>query len=359
MTATPTETPYQPQTRMPAVAGRPVVDPAAWRAQDFREAAPWVLELSGAETDDILAAVSRVETSGIDLTAITRDDFTLGPAGHVLAGIFNELTEGVGVVQLRGLPVDRLTRHQAAIAFIGLGTHFGALSSQNGEGHMLGHVKDLGKDYDDPMARGYQTAAAMGFHTDPCDFVALMCLKTARSGGASRVVSSPALFNEMMARRPDLAMEMTRDFYFTRHGEIPTGEDPFYKMPVVAFVDGYFSARGASAHVRKAQGLPGVPPFTEAQKEAVDMFQSLAEELAVDVPFKEGDFQILCNHVMLHSRHAFDDWPDQADKRHLFRLWIQNPAVRPIPKLVREGFKGIQVAGFIPTAPLDVEIEAA
>jgi hypothetical protein len=353
------ETPYRPKSRKPAVPGRPVADPAAWRAEDFREAPPWVLRLDEAASADILAAVARVEAKGLALTEIRGEDFELGPAGEVLAAIFRELVEGVGIVQLRGLPVGRLDRRQAAIAFIGIGTHFGRLSSQNAEGHMLGHVKDLGKDYADPMARGYQTAAAMGFHTDPCDFVALLCLKAARAGGQSRVVSSPALYNEMMVRRPDLAAELTRDFYFTRHGEIPPGEDPFYKMPVMAFVDGYFSARGASAHVRKAQGLPGVPPFTPAQKEAIDMFQAMADELAVDIPFEEGDFQILCNHVMLHSRRAFDDWPDQSEKRHLLRLWIQNPGIRPIPALVREGYKGIEVAGFAPTAPLEAEIEAA
>ncbi len=162
-----TETPYEPRKRLPAAADRPVVDPADWRATDFRGEAPWVLRLSDAEAADILDAVARVEAAGLELTAIGRGDFPLGPAGDVLAAIFRELTEGVGIVQLRGLPVDRLTRRQAAIAFIGLGSHFGTLSSQNAEGHVLGHVKDLGKDYDDPMARGYQTAAAMGFHGTP------------------------------------------------------------------------------------------------------------------------------------------------------------------------------------------------
>ena len=35
----------------------------------------------------------------------------------------------------------------------------------------------------------------------------------------------------------------------------------------IAFEKGYFSARGASSYIRKAQGLPGVPPFTDAQIE--------------------------------------------------------------------------------------------
>jgi hypothetical protein len=354
-----TEQTYQASAREPARPGHPVVDPAAWRAEDFREESPWVRHLGAEEITDILAAVDKVEAQSVDLTRIKRDDFPLGRAADCMDDIFNELKDGVGVVQIRGLPVERLSQRQAAIAFMGLGSHFGALKSQNAEGHVLGHVKDLGKDYDDPMVRGYQTAAAMGIHTDPCDFVALMCLKTARSGGESRIVSSVALYNEMLSRRSDLAAELIKDFYWTRHGEVPPGEDPFYKMPVIGFVDGYFSARGVSAHVMKAQGLPGVPPFTEAQKEAVALFQSLAQEMTVDIPFEAGDFQILCNHVMLHSRHAFDDWPSLEDKRHLYRLWLSNPLVRPIPKLVREGFEGIEVSGFTPQAPLEPEEEAA
>ena len=350
---------YKAPAREPAHPGNPVVDPAGWRPEDFREDAPWVLHLSENEISDILDAVGIIESRGLDLTRIGREDFPLGRASKLIARIFHELKDGVGVVQLRGLPVDRLSKRQAAIAFIGLGSHFGALNSQNAEGHVLGHVKDLGKNYGDPMARGYQTAAAMGIHTDPCDFVALMCLKTARSGGESRIASSVALYNEMLSRRPDLARELTQDVYWTRHGEIPPGEDAFYKMPVVGFVDGYFSARGASTHVMKAQGLPGVPPFTEAQKEAVTLFQSLAQEMTVDIPFEAGDFQILCNHVMLHSRRAFEDWSDAGEKRHLYRLWLSNPEVRPIPEKVRQGFEGIQVAGFIPKAPLEPGIEAA
>lgn len=345
--------------RKPAAAMQPVVDPAGWTAAEFREAPPWVLRFSDAEIADILSAVERVDRAGTDLTRIVREDFELPVASGIFARAREELDEGVGVVQVRGLPVSRLTRRQAAIAFLGMGTHFGRRLSQNALGHVLGHVKDLGFDYDDPRARGYQTAAALGFHTDPCDYVALLCLRTAQSGGASRIVSSIALYNEMLTRRPDLVAQLTADFYFTRHGEVAPGEEPFYRMPVWAFVDGYFSGRGISTHIFKAQKLPGVPPFTDAQKEAIETFRAMAQELAVDVPFQEGDFQILSNHVMLHSRRPYVDWPAFADKRHLLRLWIDAPGCRPVPELVREGFRGIEVKGFVPRAPLEAEAEAA
>ncbi len=345
--------------RQPAVALQPVIDPAGWTPDEFREAEPWVMTLSAEDVIDIGAAVARVEQAGTPLTAITRADFPLPVAEGILARVHEQLTQGTGVVQLRGLPVAAMTRHQAAIAFLGMGTHFGARRSQNAAGHVLGHVKDLGFDYGDPKVRGYQTAAAMGFHTDPCDFVALLCLRTARSGGASRIVSSVNIYNEMLRRRPDLVREIIADFYWTKHGEVSSGEAPFYRMPVWSFVDGYFSGRGISTHILKAQKLPGVPPFTPAQEEAIALFRALAQELAVDIPFQQGDFQILSNHVMLHSRRAFDDWEKMEEKRHLLRLWLSDPACRPVPALVREGFEGIEISGYTPRAPLEAEAEAA
>jgi hypothetical protein len=348
-----------PRRRLPAVPMQPVVDPAGWTPAEFRDGEPWVLNFSDADVADILAAVGRVERAGIDLTKISRGDFDLPVAGRILARVYDELTDGVGIVQVRGLPVRRLTRTQAAIAYLGIGTHFGQRLSQNALGHVLGHVKDLGFDYDDPRARGYQTAAELGFHTDPCDFVSLLCLHTAQSGGASRVVSSVNLYNEMLKRRPDLVAELTADFYWTRHGELAPDEKPYYLMPVWSFVDGYFSGRGISTHIMKAQKLPGVPAFTAKQKEAIETFRAMVQELAVDIPFKEGDFQILSNHVMLHSRRPYVDWPDFDEKRHLLRLWLSRPECRPQPELVKEAFRGIEVAGYVPRAPLDAEAEAA
>ena len=35
---------------------------------------------------------------------------------------------------------------KSAIAYMGLGTYLGYFVSQNGKGHVLGHVKDLGED---------------------------------------------------------------------------------------------------------------------------------------------------------------------------------------------------------------------
>ena len=51
---------------------------------------------------------------------------------------------------MQDFPLDRFDREGTAIVYIGLGAHLGITMSQNKLGHILGHVKDLGGDYDDP-----------------------------------------------------------------------------------------------------------------------------------------------------------------------------------------------------------------
>jgi hypothetical protein len=232
--------------------------------------------------------------------------------------------------------------------------------SQNKQGHVLGHVKNLGGDYSDPFTRGYMTNAEMRFHADACDYVGLLCLQASMSGGASRVASSVTMYNRMLERRPDLVEVLTQDLYRSRTGEVNPGQDPWFKQPIFSFADGFFSATGVGAAIDKAQGLPGVPPFTPAQMEAIKLYRDMAEECAVDIDFRRGDIQFLNNFVALHTRRAYEDWPDETKRRHLLRLWLSDPTGRPIPKDQREGRsgKGVHLAGVPLVAPLDVQAAA-
>jgi hypothetical protein len=343
------------QTRKSALRGKPVIDPAAWRAEDMAKRRDWLYQLSDAEIAELDSAIAGIEARGLDIKDITRDNFPLPGFANGLAKIRDDLTEGRGFVLIRGLPIERMSDWQAGAAFYGMGTYLGRALSQNPEGHVLGHVKDLGKDYGDPMVRGYQTGARMAFHSDQCDFVALLCLRPSKSGGESLLAPSLTLYNEMLKRRPDLADILGNEFYLTRHGEVPPGEEPWYKQAIFSFNEGYLTIRGAGAHVRKSQSLPGVPKFTEADEEALTLFQQLADEVSMPMSFEPGDIQILMNHVMLHTRTAFEDWPEPERKRHLMRLWLSDPTCRPIPDRFRENISGIELEGTVLTAPLDMD----
>jgi hypothetical protein len=314
----------------------------------------WIYRLSPAEIAEIEDAVAGVEARGLDIKDVGRRDFPLPTLGPALSELRAELLDGRGFAMLRGLPVGRMTKPRVAAAFWGVGTYLGRAISQNGRGHLLGHVKDLNADYS--KTRGYLTSAHMAFHCDQCDILALACLHPAKSGGEHMICSSVALYNEMLRRRPDLARDLGGQFYRSRSGEIPPGEtDPWIRQPVFGFHDGYFAARGVSAAIEKAQALPGVPGLTDRQREALRMFRDLAIELAVEIPFEPGDMFYLFNHVTLHSRTAFEDWPEPERKRHLFRLWLTTDGARPLPPEIASRSQGISIPGTVFTAPLDVE----
>jgi Taurine catabolism dioxygenase TauD, TfdA family len=103
-----------------------------------------------------------------------------------------------------------------------------------------------------------------------------------------------------------------------------------------------------------------VPPLTPEQQEAIALYRSIVEEFAVDIEFRAGDIQFLANQVTLHSRRAFEDWPESHRRRHLLRLWLRDSAGRPLPKEQRgtRRDRGVQIDGLKMFAPLDVEVEA-
>jgi hypothetical protein len=343
---------------------RPLVEGAsAWiGAALARHPEQWIYSLSPAEIAEIEASVAKVR--GRDLASLTRADFPFPKLGPVLDQLRDEVLDGRGFVLIRGLPVEGKPIEENAAAYWGIGMHFGHPRSQNAMGHLLGHVRDLGLATTDPNVRTYQTTERQHYHTDSCDIVALLCLKTARSGGLSSIVSSMAIYNEMAKRRPDLLQRLFEPFATDRRGEVPVGEKPYFDMPVYNEHDGYISAIYSGTYIRSAQRFADVPRLTAKDIEALEMLDDLAndKELRLDMELRPGDMQFLHNHTILHDRTAFQDWPEAHRKRHLLRLWLSPPDARPLDPRMAERFGsvtigdrgGIVVPGSRPNVPLAV-----
>jgi hypothetical protein len=349
---------FKTAQRRPAAPMQPVIDPAGWSPADLEDVGSWSYRITERDADELAEGVAAVKRKGVAAVDVSRADFPLASFGDVLTDVRRELMDGRGIVMMQDFPLDRFDREETAIAYIGLGSWLGQTMSQNKLGHILGHVKDLGGDYNDPHTRGYMTSAEMRFHTDACDYVGLLCLQASKSGGASRIASSVTVYNRMLADRPDLVQVLTDDFYRSRSGEISPGDLPYFKQPIFSFTDGYFSATGVGAVIDKAQQLPGVPKFTPAQKEAVEVYRRSVEDCALDIDFRRGDIQFLNNFVMLHTRREYEDWPEDQRKRHLLRLWLYDPAGRVIPQEQRAGRfgRGVQIKGVARIAPLEAEV---
>jgi len=347
---------FDTASREPATPMRKVIDPAGWEPDALRNVGEWSYRLSSDDVAEIMDATARVRADDVALEDVDTSNFRLNGFAAVMSDIRSELSEGRGIVMIQGFPVEQLDKWERAAAYLGVGSYLGRRMSQNGEGHLLGHVKDLGADFSDPVVRGYKTRAALQFHTDNCDYVGLLCINTARSGGESMVASAVTVHNRMLERTPELVESLLGIFYRSRHGEMSPGEAPFYTQPMFTFHSGYFSAVGAGNFIDKAQALPGVPPLTAIQKEAIRVYRATAAECSTDIPFLPGDIQFLNNYVTLHARRGYEDWPDESRRRHLLRLWLDDPQGRLVPREQREGVpgRGFIVAGVRPNVPLDV-----
>jgi Taurine catabolism dioxygenase TauD, TfdA family len=338
--------------------------PSVWYGSTMALKRNWIERLSDAEVAEIEQAMGRLAESAVDIPSIRRDDFPLSALGLRLQNILREVLDGRGFVLLRGLPVERWTKREVAIAFFGLGAHLGNARSQNAHGHLLGHVKDVGLSSRNPNVRIYQTHERQTYHTDSCDVVALLCLQRAKSGGLSSLVSSTSIFNEMRRRRPDLLEVLLEPIETDRRGEIPEGGKPFFSIPVFNWHAGLLSVIYQRQYIESARRLPGVPPLTNRQIEALDLFDGVANDPAFhfEMEFRPGDVQLVHNHTLLHDRTAFEDWPEPERKRHLMRLWLAPPTARPLPLIFAERYGsitpgdrgGVMMKESAPTAPLDV-----
>jgi hypothetical protein len=224
-----------------------------------------------------------------------------------------------------------------------MGTHFGAARTQNAQGHLLGHVRDLGLRSDDPNVRIYQTAERQTFHTDSCDIVGLLCLQVAKSGGDSALVSSNTIWNEMRRRRPDLAALLLQPVATDRRGEVPAGEQPFFTIPVFNWHEGGMSAIYQRQYIESAQRFEDAPRLDERWHEALDLLDELANDPALNflMTLQRGDIQLVHNHTLLHDRTAFENWPQPERQRHLLRLWLAPDDARPLPAVFAQRFGSV------------------
>jgi hypothetical protein len=325
----------------------------------------WAIRLTADEIRELDAAIDKVLREGIALTNLKQADFPLPSLAPKLAQARKEILRGRGFVLLRGWPAQERAIEQSATAFLGIGSHLGEdLLAQNGRGHVVGHVANLGEDYSDPTTRGHRTSAELKFHVDGGDIVGLLCLRHSRSGGLSQIASSTTIWNELVRRRPDAARLLLRPYTWTRWGEIGDGQGKHFSIPVFQHCDDHAVCVFSISSIEKGQLFEDVPRLTQKEWEALSLVNEYACDPAIhlNMEFLPGDMQFLCNHFIVHSRTAYEDWPDHERRRHLLRMWVSSSDGPMLPdnlSTVMQGAtasgrpNGVVVPGVARTAPMD------
>src|SRR5262249_39816235 len=115
--------------------------------------------------------------------------------------------------------------------------------------------------------------------------------------------------------------------------------------------------RFIQGHITSAQRFPDVPRLTPLQQAGIDMINELVakDQFSCATNFQPGDLQLVNNHLLLHGRTTFYDYPEIERRRHLLRMWLAVPNSSPLsPQLghiYRDRSPGAVRGGFPPKVP--------
>lgn len=310
-------------------------EPRAWLAQDVAQDPSWILRMNAAEVAGFDAALAHARRLDKPLLAMTQADFPLPAESQDVLRRAIDATQGRwGMCLLKGFPVERWTEADTRLAYWGMSLYMGVGRTQNRASEIINDVRDVGASYKVKGGRGYNTNAGLDFHQDSCDVVALLCRRTARSGGTSKVISSIALRDEVQRLRPDLIPVLQQRWFHSYQGTQDPVQPPYYGCPIFGDDPVHFCARTNRKNTDAAQrDFDDVPRLTPAQVEALDLLDALmpSDKLCYSMELERGDMQLLNNYVTLHSRTNFEDFDEPDQKRHLLRLWLAVPTSQPLP----------------------------
>ena len=318
---------------------RPLETHIDWTSQDVADPSVWTVTLTGDDTHELDAALARAKSVSDNLLDIGREHFPLDRLARKLEGIERELIDGRGFTRIAALDHMRYSDDDLTMLYWGIGLHLGDPWPQNAKGHVMGDVTDQGKSVTDPTFRGNELGQiALDYHTDGADVIGLMCLRKAKSGGLSCVANAVAIYNELVATRPDLAGILFAPQPYDARGEQAPGVKPYYMFPVFTEHKDRFFIRFIPASIRASQRHPDAPRLSPLALEALDTVSAMARDPKYNVymDLEPGEMQFINNYHVLHGRTSYEDDAATGHKRHFKRLWLATNYLKDRPAHFRK-----------------------
>jgi alpha-ketoglutarate-dependent taurine dioxygenase len=315
---------------------KPIDGPSVWTRRDVR-AEDYLLELSPLCLDEIRRAVDEIRA--FPLPAILRgpDDFAMPACRRAMNQVRQILDHGRRFAIVDRLPVAEMDGAEATTIYWLLSSMVSRPVAQKLDGTMIYDVIDTGQQaLPGSGIRPDKTNIEIRFHNDnayndtPPDYVGLLCLRQAQSGGHSRVISFHTAHNLLLARHQSQLERLYQPFWFDRQREYHPGEQPIFAAPV--FESREALARFSVHQISGGYALKG-EPLDEDGEAAIaamlDLFED--DDLSIDFDLEPGQIQFVHNRALGHSRTAFVDDPDPDRRRHLVRLWMRDHGRRAYP----------------------------
>ncbi len=319
----------RPQER---VLREPLEGAAAWKGHELTNRSVWCDELDERDVAELDHAIHVARKTGRPLSALTKDDFPLPTLAPRIDRWRREVGDGRGFQVIRGVPVWRWPQSDSELFFWCLGQYLGIPGAQNPQADLLGHVRDTGQSPE--RVRHYRTRVNINFHCDAADVVGLLCLRKAKQGGLSRIVSSVSVYNELLERAPDRVARLYEPFMMDTKGE---GGVQYLPVRPCRFDSGRLRTFYHTDYFRSAVGFGGQALLSDEDRELLDLYNEIADspDLHLDMDLEPGDIQLLSNHTVLHARTGYNDYDEPQRKRHMLRLWISLPMNAPLATRLR------------------------
>ena len=169
---------------------------------------------------------------------------------------------------------------------------------------------------------------------DITGLITLACWHKSQSGGASVIVSAVTVHDEMCRQFPESMAPLYEGFFYHQVGEEAPGEPPVTRerVPLFAVRNGQLSSRYLRSNLVAGHRALDLP-LSEAQITALNRFDAIATAPQNRLAFflERGDMIILNNYTVMHARTSFTNYPEPERKRHLVRLWLDQPGFRDVP----------------------------
>jgi len=306
-----------------------VTDPRAWRTATVDDRSSWYYPLPERFLAALDETIRQLRREPLPTTELRVSETPCGCCVGDLQPVRAALEAGRGFAILEGPVGHNYTVAEQEVTYWLVGQLLGRPFAQNVQGTLLYDVRDTGQDVR-YGARFSVTNAETGFHTDNSfgetvlDYVGLLCIHTAKSGGCNQLVSGYSLHNELLAKYPEQLEVLYQPFHVDRRGGLRPGDPPTIMVPILQWaghelVCRYLRYWIEAGHEKAAQ------PLTAAQKKALEVLEEVVHDPVLQVEFslKPGDMCFINNRWLLHNRKAFEDHFEPDRRRHYVRLWLQ------------------------------------
>ncbi len=331
-----------------------VVGARAWRSADFADESDWLTTIDAAGVEVLADAAAALPDDPHRWVEVDAADVITDAVAETIAGLAHDLWKGQGFFWLRGLPTDdpELLRR----LFWVIGNNLGVPTMQNKRGQVLSEVFDRFDGAERVVdTRGYESSDELTFHCDGGDSIGLACVRPAPTGGQNGLVSMAAIYNELLDAEPEHLDVLERGFGLysrreassdgtTAGGAVNDRRLPSFAWNTDAGDEPYFSA-WMNRRLAELNAQMSDTPFTDAELAALDAVDEIAERpgMQLQASQKPGDVVWVNNLAVMHRRDRYVDHDDPAQRRLLYRMWLNDRDPAPViaeHAMLRAGIRG-------------------